>query len=288
MLDQGRSLEEETGVPSGILAWKIPWTEGPGGYSRPRGPEEEEELSAHRSSQARVHGRLRLAWGPRQPRESASQVALDTEVPRGLAPQPGPSASLPAEPEVRSRAVTKVRESPLGLSGQARPVSSTGPADPGFLTCDPPPSRDSIPGDAGLLAPPGTRGQKGPGAREETAVSHQDSVCSPSPSAASSLPRGFGRTEPDTSRSPARDRLPGRPPASSPAPEPRAPRSALALLPTAGAFDVARRGAPRRPATAWSSDPQTSLGDAPLSGKEEAPSRKDVRTGNRLRWWSLT
>nr|CAI9705556.1 unnamed protein product [Rangifer tarandus platyrhynchus] len=179
-------------------------------------------------------------------------------------------------------AVTKVRESPLGLSGPARPVSSTGPADPGFLTCDPPPSRDSIPEDAGLLAPPGTRGQKGPGSREETAVSHQDSVCSPSPSAASSLPRGFGGTEPDTSRSPARDRLPGRPPASSPAPEPRAPRSALALLPAAGAFDGARRGAPRRPTTARSSDPQTSLGDAPLSGKEEAPSRKDVRTRNRL------
>lgn len=227
-----------------------------------------------------VHGRLRLAWGSGSPGDPPLRSPWTQKSP---APRSAPGTlGVLARGAGAEVAVTKVRESPLGLSGPTRPVSSTGPADPGFLTCDPPPSRDSIPEDAGLLAPPGTRGQKGPGSREETAVSHQDSVCSPSPSAASSLPRGFGGTEPDASRNPARDRLPGRPPASSPAPEPRAPRSALALLPAAGAFDGARRGAPRRPTTARSSDPQTSLGDAPLSGKEEAPSRKDVRTRNRL------
>ena len=35
----GRSLEKEMATHSSILAWRIPWTEEPGGYS-PQGREE--------------------------------------------------------------------------------------------------------------------------------------------------------------------------------------------------------------------------------------------------------
>ena len=38
-LDQEDPLEKEMAARSSILAWRIPWTEDPGGYS-PWGPEE--------------------------------------------------------------------------------------------------------------------------------------------------------------------------------------------------------------------------------------------------------
>lgn len=74
----------------------------------------------------------------------------------------------------------------------------------------------------------------------------QGSVCSPSASAPPQSVRGFGGTEPDTSRGPAGDGpAPRAPSRVLRAPEPRAPRSAWALLPAAGALGGARREAPR-------------------------------------------
>ena len=45
-LDQEDPLEEEMATHSSLLAWRIPWTEEPGGYS-PRG-RKESDTTKHR------------------------------------------------------------------------------------------------------------------------------------------------------------------------------------------------------------------------------------------------
>ena len=63
MLDQGQSTGGGDAVPSGILAWKIPWTEEPGGLQSSSGSPgggETERTQELRSFP--VHGRLLLAW----------------------------------------------------------------------------------------------------------------------------------------------------------------------------------------------------------------------------------
>lgn len=180
-------------------------------------------------------------------------------------------------------AATKVRGSPLEPSGPARPVSSTGPADPGLPTCEPPPSRDSIPGTQASSAPPGSRGQKEPGPRDGAAVNHPGLALLSVGLRASSLPARLRRDGaallPRTGRGPA-PRAPSR---VLRAPEPRAPRSASALLPAAGALGGARRGAPRRPAKARSSDPRPQRFWRRASLWEGTDSsRKDAGTRDRL------
>ena len=102
-------------------------------------------------------------------------------------------------------AATKVRGSPLELSGPARPVSSTGPADPGFLTV-------SLPRQHPRGRRPPRRHQvlvdrRSPGPVRKPPSPTQGSVSSPSPSAASSLPARLPRQGagplPQTSRGPA-------------------------------------------------------------------------------------
>ena len=147
-------------VPSRILAWKIPWKEEPG------------ELQS--SSASRGGGETERR---QEPRASLSMAGCAWAAPGSL-PSGRPGHRSPPRPRsahgargVLARgaggevAATKVRGSPLEPSGPARPVSSTGPADPGLPTCEPPPSRDSIPGDAGLLGAarlPGTEGARAP------------------------------------------------------------------------------------------------------------------------------
>ena len=164
MLDQGRPAGGGNGSPLRILAWKIPWKEEPGelqSSSASPGGGETERRQEPRASLSMAGcawaGRscspgeppLRSPWTQKSPRPRSALGALGV-LARG------------AGGEV---AATKVRGSPLELSGPARPVSSTGPADPGLPTCEPPPSRDSIPGDAGLLGAarlPGTEGARAP------------------------------------------------------------------------------------------------------------------------------
>ena len=162
-------------------------------------------------------------------------------------------------------AVTKVRESPLGLRGPARPVSSTGPADLGLLTA-------SLPRQHPRGRRPPRRHQalvdrRSPGSVRKPPSPTQGSVCSPSPSAASSLParlrrQGAGHL-PQTGV-----RLPALPHVSSRAPEPRTPRSASALLPAA-ALAMARSSDPR-PDRFWR---HASLWEG------QTPSRKDGESG---------
>lgn len=96
-------LEEERAVPSGFLRGRIHAQRSPASCSRPRRPQEEEKLSADRSPG------LPCPWpaapglgGPAAP-GSLPSGRPGHRSPPGLAPHSGPSASLPAEPEVRSR-----------------------------------------------------------------------------------------------------------------------------------------------------------------------------------------
>lgn len=157
-------LEEERAVPSGFLRGRFHGQRSPASCSRPRRPLEEEKLSADRS--------------PGLPCPWPAAPGLGGPAAPGSLPSGRPGHRSPPRPRsahgargVLARgaggevAATKVRGSPLELSGPARPVSSTGRADPGLSTCEPPPSRDTIPGDAGLLGAarlPGTEGARAP------------------------------------------------------------------------------------------------------------------------------
>ena len=49
-LHQEDPLEKEMGTSSSILAWKIPWTEEPGGLYSPQGPKD-----SNATERARTH-----------------------------------------------------------------------------------------------------------------------------------------------------------------------------------------------------------------------------------------
>ena len=136
------------------------------------------------------------------------------------------------------------------------PFPAQGPQIPGFRRANRLPPATASPGTQASSAPPGSRGQKEPGPRDGAAVNHPGLALLSVALRASSLPARFRRDGaallPRTGRGPA-PRAPSR---VLRAPEPRAPRSASALLPAAGALGGARRGAPRRPAKARSSDPR--------------------------------
>ena len=135
--------------------------------SRPQGPKEEEKQRTQKLRGFPVHGRLRLAWWFRQPRGSSSQVALDTEVPRGLAPHTGPLVSLPTEPEVRLRP-QKCSNFLWGLVARHAPFPHRARRS---RFSDRLPPATASPGTQASSAPPGARGQKEPGSREEAAGS---------------------------------------------------------------------------------------------------------------------
>ena len=100
----------------------------------------------------------------------------------------------------------------------------------------------------------------------------QGSLCSPSASAPPHSLRGFGGTEPDSSRGPAGDRLPARPHVSSGlrSRAPRAPprRSSRRRARSAGRGEEPP-AAPRRLGAQIRG--RRDSGDAPLSGKGQTP-----------------
>ena len=132
MLDQGRSAGGGNGSPLRNSCVEASMDRGASRVTVVLGVPRRRRNSAHTGAPGfAVHGRLRLAWGVRQPRGSASQVALDTDVPRGLAPRTGPAASLPAEPEVRSRP-QKSANLLSGLVARPAPFPAQGPQVPVF------------------------------------------------------------------------------------------------------------------------------------------------------------
>ena len=291
MLDQGGSAGGGKGSPLRDACTKIPWTEEP--------------------------GRLQSSSGSPGGGETAHTGAPGLPCPRPAAPglvvPAAPGILLSGRPGHRSAprprsahgalgvlahgaggevAATKVREFPLGLSGPAHPVSRIGPTDPGFLTaCLPrqhprgrrPPRRHQALVDRRSPGP--VRKPPGPGPVRKPPSPTQESVYSPSPSAASLLParlrREGARHLPQTGQGPA----PRAPSCVLPGLRSRAP-SAMPLRSSRRRARSAERGEepPRHPATARSLVPlpQTSPGDALLSGKKEAPPRKDARTRDRL------
>ena len=248
-------------VPSRILAWKIPWTEEPGGLQS--------------SSGSPGGGETAHTGAPGLPCPRPAAPGLGGPVAPGILLSGRPGHRSPPRPRsahgalgVLARgaggevAVTKVRESPLRLRGPARPVSSTGPADLGFLTASLPRQHPR-----GRRPPRRLVDRRSPGPVRKPPSPTQGSVCSPSPSAASSLParlrrQGAGHL-PQTGV-----RLPALPHVSSRAPEPRTPRSASALLPAA-ALAMARSSDPR-PDRFWR---HASLWEG------QTPSRKDGEPG---------
>ena len=282
-------LEEERAVPSGMLARKIPWTEEPGRLQSSSGSPGGGE-TAHTG-----------APGLPCPRPAAPGLVVPAAPGILLSGRPGhrspprPRSAHGALGVLAHRAggdvaATKVRKFPLGLSGPAHPVSRIGPTDPGFLTA-------SLPRQHPRGRRPHRRHQelvdrrspgpvrKPPGPVRKPPSPTQESVCSPSPYAASLLPARLRRDGARHLLQTGQGLAPRAPSCVLPGLRSRAP-SAMPLRSSRRRARSAERGEehPRHPSRARSLVPlpQTSPGDALLSGKKEAPPRKDARTRDRL------
>ena len=85
-LDREDPLEEGMATHSSVLAWRIPWTEEPGGYS-PRGSQRvEHSTKSPEPVQREVRGaRALLATSPKSAKALKPKRSVDLVCPRSLA-----------------------------------------------------------------------------------------------------------------------------------------------------------------------------------------------------------